>query len=135
MLGCWQLNYMITWRAFLMTATNIKLPRQLSEVTYIFSNISLVLIHAKCAGDFISATTWLIRSAFIGRYWDTFISVYKPFVLDVYLKFCEILHNWRHRVPVQSTRILKNFHNFKMASPVTNYILLFERKKCLKIHY
>ena len=62
-----------------------KLPRQLSEVTYVFSNISLALIHVKCAGYFISATMWLIRSAFIGRYWDTFVSVYKPFVLDVHI--------------------------------------------------
>ena len=82
-----------------------KLPRQLSEVTYVFSNISLALIHVKCAGYFISATMWLIRSAFIGRYWDrpTFVPVYKSFFLDVHSKFCETLQTediqFQSRVP------------------------------------
>ena len=76
-----------------MSATNKNRARQLSEVTYIFSNIRLALIHVKCAGDFISSTTWPIRKGdFIDRYWDALFAYIKR-SFWTYSTFCETQQN------------------------------------------
>ena len=78
--------YISTWYEPLMSATNKNRARQLSEVTYIFSNIRLALIHVKCAGDFISTTTWPIKERWFHhrQVLGCSVCVYKALVLDVF---------------------------------------------------